>query len=342
MRYGDAPMRPARAPAYFLSAAALLTVSAVPAAACDICSIYSATELRESRTGLELGVGEQLTRYATLKKDGREVDNPAGEFVNSSITQILVGYNPDPRWGLQLNLPIISRTFRRAQGGGIERGNETGVGDLSLVGILRPYTWVGAESVLRFSLLGGLKLPSGSSDRLREELEEDPKDAAEPVLARVGDARADVQASGVHGHDLALGSGSLDGVIGGSVFWSWRRLFATTSVQYSMRTRGSFRYRYANDVVWYAGPGAFLLLGHDYTLAAQALLSGEHKGKDELGGQTAEDTAITAVSLGPRIAFTWGTSLAMDVAAELPVIQDNSSLQIVPDYRLRGGMSWRF
>ena len=33
---------------------------------------------------------------------------------------------------------------------------------------------------------------------------------------------------------------------------------------------------------------------------------------------------------------------AAEVAAELPVVQHNTSLQIVPDYRVRGGVTWRF
>jgi len=57
-----------------------------------------------------------------------------------------------------------------------------------------------------------------------------------------------------------------------------------------------------------------------------------------LGG----DTALTAVYLGPALAGTWGTSLGADLAAELPVAQDSSGLQIVPDYRIRGSVTWHF
>ena len=40
--------------------------------------------------------------------------------------------------------------------------------------------------------------------------------------------------------------------------------------------------------------------------------------------------------------FTWGTSLAADVAVDVPAIQNVTSVQIVPDYRVRGGVTWRF
>ena len=88
--------------------------------------------------------------------------------------------------------------------------------------------------------------------------------------------------------------------------------------------------------------GAYVLLEHDYTLALQALLSGETKGKDTQLGVPLDDTAVTNLFLGPRVLFTWGTSLALEGALDLPVLEHNTSLQIVPDYRLRGAAIWRF
>lgn len=62
---------------------------------------------------------------------------------------------------------------------------------------------------------------------------------------------------------------------------------------------------------------------------------------DRFRGKPAEDTGITAVFLGPRLAAARGR-LSGEVAAEIPVVMDNTALQVVPDYRLRGGfaLSW--
>jgi hypothetical protein len=38
--------------------------------------------------------------------------------------------------------------------------------------------------------------------------------------------------------------------------------------------------------------------------------------------------------------FTWGTSLAVELAGDLPVLREDEGL--VPEYRVRGGVSWRF
>ena len=56
----------------------------------------------------------------------------------------------------------------------------------------------------------------------------------------------------------------------------------------------------------------------------------------------AEDTGVTAVYLGPQINFTWGDKLSAHAAVDLPMSIDNTSLQTVPDYRVRAGVTWHF
>jgi len=303
----------------------LALVETRPARGCDVCAIYTATEQRESQTGLRVGIAEQYTSYDTEQLNGTKVGNPAGEYLNSYITQLLVAYNFTPRLGAQLNVPVISRVYRRQEENGVVDGDESGIGDLSLLanGVL--FSDVTDTSVMRWSAFGGLKLPSGNSHRLKEELME----------------HGDVQ-SGVHGHDLALGSGSTDVVLGSQAFGSWNRLFASGTVGYVIRTSGSFGYHYANDLTWNTGPGVFALLEHDYSLGIQAALSGESKGKDTLNGVTADDTARTGAYIGPSVNFTWGASLAAEAAVDIPFVQNNSAFQIVPDYRLRFGGTWTF
>jgi hypothetical protein len=177
------------------------------ALACDLCAIYTSVEQRESRTGFFAGLGEQFSDYDTEQQSGEKVPNPAGERLHSFITQLIGGYNFTPRLALQLNMPIIVRDFRRQEARGIIDGDESGIGDLSVIGSWTAYAGVTENTVTRFTLLGGLKLPSGNSRRLQEELRE----------------TEDVH-SGIHGHDLALGSGSVDGIIGAQLFSITKRV----------------------------------------------------------------------------------------------------------------------
>jgi hypothetical protein len=339
------------------SGLALLLCAALPAAsrACDLCAIYTAVVGHAARPGFEVGVAEQYTDFDTRQEDSAEVPNP-GEYLRSSITQVFAGYNLN-RWvGFQLGLPIIARNFRRLEGGVLEHDDESGIGDMPLLVNVRPFTYVTTTTVVRLSLFGGLELPTGSTDRLREEAEE-TQDEAHRAGAAVGVTRAGAgfargrhaahtgdggTASAIHGHDLALGSGSVDGIIGGGAFASRGRLFLSAHFQYLLRTEGAFDYQYANDLTWSGGPGAFVLLDDRYSIGLQAVVGGETKGKDEHENEPVGDTGLTTVYMGPRLLGTWGSSLYADVAGELPLVQHNTGLQMLPDFRVRGGISWRF
>ncbi|HZR82997.1 MAG TPA: hypothetical protein VFD92_18015 [Candidatus Binatia bacterium] len=325
-------------------AAALTAIPSV-ALACDLCAIYTATEELEGRTGVRLGVAEQYTQYTTERIDGHEVPNVFGEHLYSSNTQVFAGYQFNRRFGLQVNLPILVKSWRRVVGDGeIQESTRGGIGDLTLIGNVLAFDAVSDTGVFRFGLLGGLELPTGDAGFLKEELQEGGGGGeAEAGLARPQHADHEHETpSGVHGHDLTFGSGSVDGIVGGNLYWSYDRFFTTVSAQYKITTEGAFEYEFANDLSWLGGPGYYVWLEHGYTLGVQALLSGETKGNDHQAGHKLDDTAVTTLYVGPGIDFTWGANVSLDIEADLPVVQNDTSLQIVPDFRLRGAVVWRF
>jgi hypothetical protein len=308
----------------------LATVCLNSASACDLCAIYAAAQAHgETGQGPFAGVAEQFTHFGTLQFEGEEVSNPADQHLDSSVTQLFGGYNFNDRIGLQLNLPVIYRSFRRPNElGGIDSGTESGIGDLSLLGNVLAYSRQKKHSTVLLNLQGGMKFPTGDTSRLQEEFYEVEDPIGPP--------------SGIHGHDLTLGTGSFDGVIGGSLFARSGKFFMNGVVQYAIRTTGDYDYLFANDLTWAGGPGAFLLLRDELTLSLAALVSGETKGRDTFQGTTAQDTGVTAVYLGPQINFTWSDKLSVHVGADLPVSVENTALQTVPDYRVRAGVTWRF
>lgn len=148
--------------------------------------------------------------------------------------------------------------------------------------------------------------------------------------------------SGIHGHDLALGSGSYDGIIGTAFFGHRDRLYVTGGISYTLRSRGDFGYRYANNLSWSIKPGVYLWQSDEETLGLQAAVSGDDKGKDDLNGVKAEDTGMSAVYAGPELSYTWREKLSVELGTEFPVVINNTSLQLVPDYRMKAAVTWRF
>src|SRR5262249_46848810 len=155
----------------------------------------------------------------------------------------------------------------------IDHGTESGIGDISLLGHFQPYRKETKRFTFSWTVLGGIKLPTGDTDRLKEELHEEEVPGAPE--------------SGIHGHDLTLGSGSIDGIVGTGIYLRSQRLFFTASMQYAIRTEGDFDYHFADDLTWMGGPGYFLALSEEWTLALALNVSGEHKEKDKFRGEKA-------------------------------------------------------
>jgi hypothetical protein len=190
---------------------------------------------------------------------------------------------------------------------------------------------MGAPSDPQFTtslnLIAGLKFPTGSTRRLKEEFNESEVEGA-PL-------------SGIHGHDLSLGTGSWDGVFGLESFTRWKNVFFEAGMQYIVRGQGAHSYRYANEISWNGGPGVYLHRNEGRSIALQAAVSGHSKGKDTFQGESAEDTGITSLYIGPRVMAAFG-NLSADFGWEWPVLLRNTSLQSVPDYRFRASVTYHF
>jgi hypothetical protein len=110
---------------------------ATPTMACDLCAIYAASQAQgQTGTGWFVGAAEQFTHFGTAQTDGHRVPDTVGQYLDSSISQILAGYNFTEQFGLQFNVPIIDRSFKRPRGLTIDRGTVAGIGDASLLGNL--------------------------------------------------------------------------------------------------------------------------------------------------------------------------------------------------------------
>lgn len=307
--------------------ALLLGTSVATVSACDFCAIYTATEAHAGK-GFYGGIAEQFTHFGTLQDEGNVVLNVTDQHLDSLISQVFAGYNFNERFGVQLNVPVIYRAFQRPEGFATDRGSESGVGDIALIGKFTAYRHQTEEATVIAGLFGGVKFPTGSTRRITEEFNEVEVEGAPE--------------SGIHGHDLALGSGSFDGLVGANVYARFKRGFFAGNVQYSIRSQGNFSYQFANDLTWSGGPGALLVLRENFTLSLQANVSGETKGTDTFQGARAGDTGITTVYLGPEITATWRDLISGELGVDVPVSIANTALQAVPDYRVRGAVSFRF
>jgi hypothetical protein len=297
--------------------------------------------------GFYLAVAEQFTHFGTLQLDGNEVRNPTGQYLDSSITQLVAGYSITPRFGLQINAPFIYRSFERPEGFEIDRGTESGLGDISLLGkYVLFHTERGGSVHVDFAdsksprmvtrepdftasvvAMAGVKFPTGNTDRIKEEFDEMEVPGAPH--------------SGIHGHDLSLGTGSYDGIFAGQTSLRYRNFFFQADAQFALRGDGRHDYDFANDISWSGGPGYYLVRNPHTIIGLQLVVSGEDKDLDRFRGEPVEDTGITSVFLGPRLIASVG-KFSGEIGVDIPVSIDNTALQAVPDYRIRAGFAFRF
>jgi len=325
-------------------------------AACDVCAIYTATEMREEQLGLGLGIAEQFTDFSTLQQDGVKVPNPYDEHMFSSITDFIFSYNFTHSLGAEVLVPYIARPFRRITSSGIQSGDVNGFGDIIVLGDWIPYSYVNEHGLVLPTLLLGVKMPTGNPALLGQESGAPTDPHCFPGFpcgtmlpsARGSGARfvpfhsGTGPPSGIHGHDLALGSGSTDVLLGTTVFGSYNRLYAKTFLEYAIRTEGAFNYQFANEIIWDSALGVYVLLDHAYTGGVQLGVLVESKGNDTINGVSGGDTGMTAIYLGPGFTFTWKSNLGASLVFDFPTLQNNTGLQVVPTFRVRGGITWRF
>src|SRR5204863_9113305 len=124
---------------------------------------------------------EQYVPYNQPFFQGKEVGVAEPNFVDSSITHFVPGYNFSSRFGINLNIPLTYLEFRRRD---IrysvtappvfftERGSEFGLGDVALIGRLGLVEVSSMHYGVVVNALGGVKFPTGDAHRIDHEVEQ--------------------------------------------------------------------------------------------------------------------------------------------------------------------------
>lgn len=333
-------------------------VGAGSAQACDVCGIYSAMQFENPIEGsFRLGASEQFTYLDKIQRDGHYVENVDHQFLKSSVTQVLGQYDLNNSTAFQLVLPVLSRDYRRIQDGEPVTGSTSGIGDISLIAHYVPLQYAEGRNLLRFRVFGGVELPTGDAHLLGEEAVphvEAPTDEEETdshddegmshhSLKHGGVDHHTGAVNAIHGHDLALGSGSWDFPFGTGFIAQRGNYVAQADAQYTIRTEGAYSYQYANDWVWSTSVGRYLWVTDDSQVSLRARLSGQYKGKDTgKGGVEYPDTAFNGKFIGPELTALFNQAWLGVLGWDVPLDVGNSDLQITPSWRIRAALTYRF
>jgi hypothetical protein len=334
-----------------LTPAVALFLFAEAAKACELCAIYNAANtLGQNGSGFTFTVAEQYIPYNVSQVDGQEVTLANPNYLYSSITHVVPGYNFSSRFGVSLNLPLTYLDFKRTDLRYsltappvlfTEKGTEFGLGDIALIGRFTVLNKQAMKYGFSVNLLGGVKFPTGDASRLNDEVMQSeifqsflpPGTPHDPLGHSI---------TSVHQHMLALGSGSYDGVFGLTENSRWKRWFINAQFQYYLRTKGEAGFQYGDELLISGGPGAFLWLNESCALSLQANALYDTMARDELLDKPSDRTGLTAWYLGPLLSFSWGEHFSMNAGVDVPLRIANNGFQSVPSYRFEGGIAYRF
>jgi hypothetical protein len=209
------------------------------------------------------------------------------------------------------------------------------LGDVALIGRWTAFQKREMDYDVVVNILGGVKFPTGETERLKDERQQELRytQLFGPVHAH--------SIGGIHQHDLSPGTGSYDGIFGASANLRWKRLFFFSQFQYYLRTE-AIDYEMGDLTIVSGGPGVFLVQNQDVTLSLLANAFYENQLPDQALGQVNNQTGFSAWFMGPQVAFSWGKHFSMNAGVDVPLAIYNRGIQSVPDYRVHGGLNWKF
>lgn len=323
---------------------------ALPSYACELCAVYNAANARGSSQGFFAGVSEQFTSFSQERLENRELRRARPDRLDRSMIHLVAGYDFNSRFGLSLNAPMAYRDYERFDVRYSrdrppvfvrEQGTSFGPGDATLISRLGLVEIMDRQRSLHVNLLAGLKFPTGDARRIREEMDQTaiydrllpPNTPHDPLGHSI---------SSLHPHELAEGSGSWDGVFGVTVTSRWQRWTFNAQFQYALRGKGEAGFTFGDDLMISGGPGFTLLSKQSGTVSLQALASYETNARAELAGRKSDRTGMTAVYAGPQLIATLGSHWSFNAGIDLPLWITANGFQVVPEYRLHGGVSFRW
>jgi len=307
-----------------------------PAAqACDVCSTYVALAGRDVAGSTTLNIYQLYSDY----------DAPArgGHAFKSSSTQLSVSHWLTDRWALQLGVPYLYRDM--------DGDKEKGLGDATLIALYRLVNQQQEANVIRLDVYAGVKMPTGDSDRLKDERAGSSGHGhgsmhrhAAPHAAASAHAKAVMHspASSPHGgHHVALGSGSWDGIVGVKGLVKKDRWMALAESQYNYRTEGDYGWKHGDEFTWRIGPHYFVALDETKSLSFGVELSGEWRDANELDGEQGNRTSKKGNYAGGVVRYT-RDALQLLAGLELPISDKDKGVRGAADYRARLSAGWSF
>lgn len=270
-----------------------------------------------SNIGLTPYKGQLIVRTQT--RFTRKTDDSSGQNRKLDVFSVpVVGvYGITAKASVLVNVPLIYKDLRTSAG--THRGDE-GAGDITVLGKYRIYTrnYMGATS--RFSLIGGLELPTGDDD--------------------------ESDSQGLLPQTLQLGSGSVDFIVGGA--YTFQSLDEEWDADFKYKfNQEANNFRFGNEFNYDV---AYQKRFWPWELPERGIYSqwngvlefnGIYKERNELGGRDVFSSGGNTLFISPGIQFA-SQRMIFEFSFQYPILQDLKGNQLETDYTLALSLRYNF
>jgi hypothetical protein len=318
----------------FVTAGVALAVFASPVRACDFCLISQGISPLETLSGSGLRLTQRYALNDSVYRGTEEIDNPGGrESFWTTDLSLFHSVEQVPGLLLTANVPLRHTELDghvHAHGDGEveahdDRGEETGIGDVSLLARYTFLTHHTLDSTLLLAGTVGVKLPTGATD-----------------------GKVDGSDEFMDAH-TQLGTGSTDLLLGASANLARGRFGVAANLLSGITGEGevgdvdhSFgnwlnydltgRYRVWPATVGAGGNSVFLSLG----------ANGELRGRETEGGVELEDSGGHTVYVSPGLQVNVEQNWVFEFSYQHAVYHDLNGVQLGEDYKVFGSLTYLF
>jgi hypothetical protein len=257
-------------------------------------------------------------RHEAYNGNSKENDAPDEKLADSIFNLFYSARVLEPLF-LDVNLPFTSKAYTERPDNTYASDRDTALGDMSMLMTLQPYAMADKYGTADWRVRAGVKLPTGDADQLNN------YNAVQAI---------DNGGSNIYSYDRAIGSGSLDWIVGSSFFLREDRFLGFADAQYIGRSTGENDFRFGDKVTVHVTPGYVFFERAKNSFAFLVDSSYTFVGESDFDGTEVPTTGESSFYMGPRVLATFNKTLSAYVGASLPLYHDMNGTQLATDYQV--------
>lgn len=261
----------------------------------------------------------------TMKTGSSDTPNAADEKVATTLINLYYSQQVFEDSTLDFYLPFTSLAYTARPNYTYDSGRDSAMGDMSLVMTQRVFYGKKDRKLVDWRVRAGVILPTGDPSQLKNY----PDDVTS--LNREGSM---YPTSALYSYDRALGSGSVDWIIGSSYVVRYEDFFGVVDGQFIGRTSGENDFRFGDTVTVRASPGYIFSYARGNEFSVLCDVAYRFDGQAEYAGATVTNSGQSVFSMGPQLMANFQGKVVASVGLNLPLYQRVEGTQLTSDYQI--------